>query len=300
VRVRRDRFAIVIFRVDDGHATIVPIDAPSPFEGKHIAAYHGAIFGSAQARLRWTDALHLDVEIAVTRHDAPQSRTFVTRGRWNATTAAFDTPPAWVDGSAAMGGDEPQQLARDREVIAVRGDEGMGCAIVIVEGNAGAARPVIETAACRSKYRSGYTAEVVAGYRRRAAIERAQLIQRTHADLVDRARAKGLPEGQAMLDASEEMSRLGLFPKQTMLVATRAACDGTMFDISDEELRVGLFPDIERALAAPGTPVHKSMGDYVTHTDYTTSRRLNEYLSAGHTRFTVRAHGACWSVRIER
>ena len=137
---------------------------------------------------------------------------------------------------------------------------------------------------------------------RRAEIERIETIKSTYADLVARGRAAGRNEGQAMLDAGKEMQRLGLYPKTPTLAATRAGCAdlSPVFTISDMEFKVGLFQDIEQAIASPGTDVDKSMGDYITHRDYTTSREINEYLKRGRTTFGVRARGECWRLTIQR
>lgn len=302
VRVLKDRLALVNIRLSDGHVSLVEAFPPSPVEGARIQSYHGAIFGSVHAHLRWADPSHLDYEVAVTRYDSPQSRTFVTRKVWNPRSRTSELTGPWKEGSTGMSGDEPQQLAGDLEVIAMPGDEGLGCAIVVAGRQEPAGRALVENGDCRSKYGSGYPRSVLAPLSRRAAIERSQLIARTYAGLVDRARQKGVPEGQAMLDASDEMSRLGLYPRQTTLVAHRAECGSASetFDISDEQFTVGLFSDIEHAIASPGQPVHKSMGNYIIHRDYTTSQQLNEYLAAGHTSFLIRSRGACWRLSIER
>ena len=74
-----------------------------------------------------------------------------------------------------------------------------------------------------------------------------------------------------------------------------------MFDISDEEFKVGLFQDIEAALARPGEEVDKSMGDYILHSSFDTSRRLNEYLaSRDRTTFVVRRGAMCWKMEIKK
>ena len=39
--------------------------------------------------------------------------------------------------------------------------------------------------------------------------------------------------------------------------------------------------DIAEAIAKPGEEVDKSMGDYVTHRDYTTSKEINDFFHAG-------------------
>jgi hypothetical protein len=302
VRIRRDRLTILGIRLADGRLTELETLPPSPLEGMTIEAYHHAIFGEAHAHLRWADAAHLDYEIAVTHSRTPSARTFVTRKIWNpqTKTTAFTGP--WAEGSTGMGGDEPQQLAGDLEVIAVPGDEGMACAIVVMGRHDHAGRAIVETRTCRGKYPSGYTATVLAPFSRRADIERSELIRRTYADLVERGRRAGLPEGRAMLDADDEMSRRGLYPKPTTITAQPADCAASspLFDIADEQFAVGLFPDIDRAIASPGQPANKSMGAYITHRDYTTSQRINDYLTAGHTSFFVRAHGACWRLAIDR
>jgi hypothetical protein len=301
VRVLSDRLALLDIRLSDGHVTVVETFPPSPLEGATIQAYHGGIFGSAHGHLRWADSTHLDYEVALTRYDSPLSRTFVTRRVWNPKSKSSELTGPWKEGSPGMAGDEPQQLAGEREVIAMPGSEGMPCAIVVRRQD-GDAAALVESGDCRSKYRSGYSRDVVAPFSRRAAIERSELIRRTYADLVDRARRNGVPEGQAMLDANDEMSRLGLYPRQTMLVAEHVDCAAATgaFDITAEQFTVGLFPDIERAIASPGQPVHKSMGSYITHRDYTTSQQLNAYLAAGHSTFLVRSGGRCWRLSIER
>ena len=83
---------------------------------------------------------------------------------------------------------------------------------------------------------------------------------------------------------------------------SEAACDAATarFQISTEEFRVGLFQDIERAIAAPDTEVNKSMGSYITHRDYTTSRQINEFIDAGNSTFYVETRGKCWRLMIQR
>jgi len=302
VHLSRDRFRLVQVHLPDGRVTTVEEFPPSPLEGSTIESYHGAIFGVPQAHLRWADPDHLEYEIGVTRHDSPSSRTFVVQRLWNPSTRAFVTPPPWQEGPTRMaGGDEPQQVHGDREVIAVPGGEMMPCAVALL-GRDGSSTTLVDTRACRRKYASGISREILEPISRRAEIERIRTITSTYADLVARGRAAGRSEGQAMLDAGREMERLGLYPKPTTLVAARGGCEGAspLFTISDMEFTVGLFPDIEQALASPGTEVDKSMGDYVTHRDYPTSREINDYLKSGHTSFVVRARGACWRLTIQR
>lgn len=302
VRVLRDRFRLINVRLSDGRMTVVEELPPSPLEGQRIRAYRPSIFGTPHAHLRWADADHLDYELAVTRHDTAQSRTFVIRRRWNAATRTYDTTPPWQEGYASMGGDEPDQLHGDLEGIAVPGAYSMPCAIAILRRGEARGRALIETGVCREKYPSGLSAEVLTPLSRRADIERIEHIKKTYAELVERGRAAGRSEGQAMLDAGEEMSRLGLYPKSTKLVAHETACAGAspLFHISTDEFEVGLFQDIEKAIAAPDTEVNKSMGSYITHSDYSTSRQINEFIDAGNSSFFVETRGTCWRLTINR
>lgn len=302
VRMLRDRFTLINLQLSDGRMTVVEAFPPSPLDGQQFRAYRPSIFGTPRAHLRWADADHLDYEIAVTRHDTPSSRTFVIRRRWNPATRTYETTPPWQEGYASMSGDEPDQLHGDLEAIAVPGEHSMPCAIAILRRGETRGRALIETGVCREKYPSGLSADVLTPLSRRADIERIEHIKKTYAELVERGRASGRPEGQARLDAGEEMSRLGLFPKTTKLVARETACEGAspLFHISTEEFTVGLFQDIEKAIAAPDTEVNKSMGSYTTHSDYATSRQINEFVDAGNSTFFVETRGTCWRLTINR
>jgi len=302
VRLHRDRFTLLEIRLSDGAVTVVEEFPPSPLEGSRIEAYHGAIFGVPHAHLRWADGEHLEYEIGVTRHDTPLARTFVIRRVWDAKSRAYVTSAPWQEGHTTMAGDEPAQLHGEGEVFAVPGQELMPCAIAVLRRDDRTVRVLTGSDDCRSKYPAGLSATVLEPLSRRADIERAERIRTTYAGLVARGMASGLPEGQAMLRAGEEMSRLGLFPKTTMLVAEKIGCGGPdpVFEIADEEFAVGLFSDIERALASPGVEVQKSMGPYITHRDYTTSRRINEWVEGGRSELSIRARGACWRLKIVR
>jgi len=302
VRLRRDRFRLIEIRVSDKRVAVIGEFPPSPLEGSHIRAYHGAIFGVPHAHLRWADADRLEYEIAVTRHDTPLARTFVIRNSWRPRTNANTIADVWQEMPTRMAGDEPQQLHGDMETIAVAGDELMPCAIALLHRDGSTAAPLIETRVCDDRYPGGISPTVLMPISRRAEIERVESITRTYAGLVQRGRSSGRSEGQAMLDANKEMQRLGFFPKTPTLVAESTRCEtaSPLFRISDAELRFGLFPDIDAAIGSPGAEVDKSMGAYITHRDYTTSRQINEYVDAGHRVFFVRAREACWRLTIHR
>jgi hypothetical protein len=298
VWIHRDRFSLVNVRLADRRITSVEEFPPSPLEGTRLNAYHGAIYGVGRGYLRWADPSHLEYFLAVTNTDAPMSRTFVIRRQWSSEKGRWVGSARWTPGYDSMGGNVPEQLSGDREVIALRGDELLPCAVVILREGEDAASPVIETDKCRQKYASGYARAAMAEFIRRPEIERVQRMERTYADLVARGRAEGLNEGTAMLRANKEMERLGYYPKSPTIVAHREACGTPVFHISDEEFKVGLFQDIEQAIAHPDQEVDKG-GEYVIHQQYDTSRQLNAFLKgARNAVFYVEGRGGCWRMTV--
>lgn len=299
VWIHRDRFSLVEIRLADRKVTVVREFPPSPLEGTRISAYHGAIFGEASGHLRWADSQHLDYELTVTRSEVPSSRTFVWRRRWNPKTGTTEDSTTWQAGNQTMSGDEASQLSGDREVIGVRGPEGLPCAVVVLRTGDPTASALIDTGRCGDRYAGGFPRDALES--RRAPIEHAAMLEKTYADLVAAGRTQGLSEGAAMLQANKGMQRLGLYPKTPTITASRSACDAIqpVFYISDDEFRVGLFQDIQQAIEHPGEEVDFN-GNYVTHRDYNTSRLVNDFLAdRSHREFVVDSRSGCWRIRID-
>jgi hypothetical protein len=194
-------------------------------------------------------------------------------------------------------------LHGNREVVAVRAGTAMPCAVLIVTTGEPKARAVAETPACRKAHPEGYDVTALADVLRRPDIERVARLHATRERLVAEARARGLSEGDAAIDAIRGMQRLGLYPKPSTLVATRAAevtPGAPVFTITATEFQVGLFTDIREALDRPGEEVEKATSPYIIHRDYGTSRRLNELLAARQdSEFFLRADDGLWRVVVD-
>lgn len=304
ILVARDRFSVLKVTLADGRAETLHDMPASPLEGAWIQTYRPGIYGRAQAHLRWAAPDALEYELGVTVPRQPSSDTYVTRRRWDAATRRWTESGPWARGFAAMGGDEPSQLHGDREVVAVRDPGGaMPCAVVIVTTGQPAARPILESDACRRGHPDGYAVSALADVIRRPEIERVAHLERTHHELVAAARARGMGEGDAALEAIRGMQRLGLYPKPSTLVATRvtsAPPGAPVFAISDMEFRVGIFNDIREALDRPGEAIEKSMSPYVIHDDFDTSRQINDHLAdRKDTELFVQADAALWRVVVD-
>ncbi len=302
VRVTRDRFSVVRVAIADGRIETLHNFPPSPVEGTWIQTYRPSLYGSAHAHLRWATPEALEYEIGVTVPRQPTSETYVARRRWDTTKSRWIETAPWQQEWTGMGGDEASQLSGDREVVAVRADGAMPCAVVIVTAGQATARPILETAECRDAHPDGYAVTALADVIRRPEIERVAHLQRTHDELVASARAKGLSEINAALEAIRGMQRLGLYPKPSTMVATRALqapAGAAVFTISDQEFRVGLFTDIREAIDRPGEEIEKA-GDYVIHRDFDTSRQINQHLADRQdTEFFVQADGALWRIVVD-
>ena len=86
------------------------------------------------------------------------------------------------------------------------------------------------------------------------------------------------------------------------MVATRAATATTgapVFTITDQEFLVGIFNDIREAIDRPGEEIEKA-GAYVIHSDFDTSRQINQYLAdRKDTEFFVQADGTLWRIVVD-
>ena len=201
-----------------------------------------------------------------------------------------------------MSGDEPSQLHGNLEVLAIPGDELMPCAIAVAGRNDPRARALAETPVCRKSTHPG-SDQTNCGQSAGAPTSNAPSTSGRRSRRWSSAAARpALPRASAMLAAGKEMSRLGLYPKTTTLMATAVDCASAspLFRIVDAQFDVGLFQDIAEALETPGEEVDKSMGAYVTHRDYTTSREINDFLAAGNSVFFVEARGRCWRLTVTR
>ena len=301
--VTRDRFSIVRVRLADRQTEELARLPASPLEGESIQTYRPRVYGSADAHLRWATPDALEYEVAISMPRQPTSDTYVIRHRWDPAAGRWKDSNGWERGSSGLGGTERSQIHGRREVVAVRGVDAMACAVVIVTEAQPTADVLVETPACRKAHPDGYAVAALDDQLRRADLERVAHLEQTHAGLVAEARARGLSEGDAALEAIRGMQRLGLYPKPPMVTAThvdRADGSAPVFVISDEEFRVGLFQDLRKAIDRPGEETEWS-GSYVIHQDFDTSRRLNEFLADRRdATFFVEADGATWRMELRR
>ncbi len=135
----------------------------------------------------------------------------------------------------------------------------------------------------------------------RPQLERSRTVREAYAGAVAGFQAQGLAEGDAMLRANDEMEKKGYYPKTPKVEAKRidSVPRGTAtFAITSDEFRFGLFQDIEKAIANPGAEIPFT-GHYITHRDFDTSRKLNEFLAKGNKSFVVKTDKGLFLVSIK-
>ena len=296
----QDRFALCRTKIDGSSFEVLHRLPASPLERRTIQEYRGRMFTVPTVVLRFEDS-RLQVQIAISVPQQPFSDTSVLRGEWSEQDAPA-TLSAWAAAYPSMSPGE-DVLREPWEVLAVPGREGYPCAVTAYNDRTSEVRVLKATAVCNRLYSAGIRWEHLAQQSRREDIRRLRHLRQLRAELVSSALAEGLPEGSALLQSDHSLEEMGTTLKPPQLVAYRlgsgkAKTVQPLFTITEMEFKVGLFPDIEQALAVPGNEIEKSMGQYIVHRDYTTSRRLNEFLDSGGKTFYVERSGTIYELRL--
>jgi hypothetical protein len=274
----------------------------TPVHQRIARHYRGRIFNSVRAYVI-PDADGVDYQMKMAIPRVPRSEIHYLSGRWRPDgNPGAAGRAAWKSEVDRMRGPTDLVLVNGREVMTVRGKERFPAAIVEI-GDDGTYDILVHNSAFEDIYADGIPNKQLQERSRRPRIERGREMRRVKRDLVNTYRAEGLREGEALLKSNDRMEELGYYPKSPRLIAK--ALDGSVrdtpiFEISEQEFRVGMFTDIKAAIDAPGAAVKKSMGKYIVHRDFTTSRRLNAWLAKGNTSFVVRHAGTDYRMTLTR
>lgn len=311
VYLRRDRIFLRRLERESGTVETVATLPPSPLEGGWIRTYRRRLFSVVTTALRWTDPDALEFRLQLDVPIEAASRHYYFTGRHNLATGEEaeegwspegESPVYWKQGSALHG---------EREVVAVRGLDFAPCALVEYTAASGEVRILQQTPVCARAFPQGTPVPVVETFSHREQVERALAFETTEEELRQQAQARGLSQGDAEMEVIHGMRERGFYAPRPQLVAlpltedeiATLRADGKLqplFVISETEFQAGLFPDLEAALRSPGEPTEKHMGRYVIHRDFTTSRRLNEFLAAGGTRFYVARAGHTYQLTLSQ
>jgi hypothetical protein len=307
VAVANDTFSLKRLQVQSGEVQDLIHLAPSPLEGQHYEAI-GTPFHVAAAQLKFIKGKQLEFSVCLTVHQVPMAREYLSAGVWSEAQPDAGVSHFWKESYCQLGGTNEWSLYGDSELMEVQGRAFSPIAIVAYNHVTNAIKVLVKNADYDREYPDGVPLEQIIKLSHRSAIEHTQAMLRTHEELLEKYKAMGMGENQALLQTGKDMERLGYYPKTTTIVArrlnheeaARANIDkNALFTIAKDEMESGTFHDLEQAIAKPGEEIDKDYG-YPIHRDYTTSAQLNAYIATGKMQFYVRYLGQTYELTIKR
>lgn len=296
-----DRFGLIRIEVDSGRSEILESWASSPVTQRIIREYRGRVFNTASAVVRPenTGAVRYQVEMAIPV--VPVSEVHRIAGIWVAAGGKKERGE-WGQGSHSGTGPSEPVLSGQIEVFTAGGPEFFPSAIVLLDHRTMTTRVIAKSSAYAERYPDGPKLEELLAVSRKKDIERVAELVRVRGEHVARYRAQGMSEIEALLKTNRDLEDLGHLPRSPRIVATRLAATAAptlpVFEIAEAEMASGVFPDIEKAIAAPGEEIDKSMGNYIIHRDYANSAKLNTHFSGGGRDFLVRFRGQTYRIEV--
>jgi hypothetical protein len=295
--VLRDRFLLQRTSRETGTTTTIRTWRV-PHQLKPKTHYRNYLFGVPDCELKWEGkTLHYKIGLDFLPNEPPYLTVNEWAiGSWSADTNTIAGLETWKSGYHSTDRWSEQVLAGPFEIIDYKSQ-----ALILLDSDTQTRRPIRVSRSGGADLGAEILTADLTDYIHRAQLERSRTIRETYAETVAGLRSQGLSEGEAMLQANDEMENKGYYPKTPKLVAakTNAAPQGIrVFEITNDEFRFGMFQDIEEALAQPGTEVHFH-GKYITHRDFDTSRKLNEHLDAGNRTFIVKRDNELFLLTIQ-
>lgn len=298
-----DRISLVRIAVASGAVDTLETWPASPLAGHVLSEYRGRIFNTMRASVRPDSQGSVRYEVEIAIPVVPSSEIHRLSGIWSAMPQTRRRGEWQRGGYGSTGLSEPA-VAGEIEVFALNGPESFPCAVVLLDHARMTARTLAGSATCHGRHPEGPPVSALLEVSRKKDIERVARLERARKEWIAKYMQEGASEGEAMLKSVRALEDNGYLPKSPRLVAHRLAPGEfattalPLFEIADAEIASGIFPDIEKALAAPGEEIDRSMGRYIVHDHYDNSRRLNAHLASGAREFLVRYRGETWRLEI--
>ena len=295
-----DRFSLVRIEVDSGRSELLETWGSSPITQRIVREYRGRVFNTASAVVRPEDAGAVRYEVGMAIPVVPLSEVHRIAGIWVPNGGKSQRGEWTRQGFSGTGLSEPV-LAGPVEVFTLPGPEFFPCAVVLLDHGTMTTRVIAKSSAYAGRYPNGPKMEELLPVSRKKDIERVAELVRVRDEHVARYRAQGLSEIDALLKTNRDLEDLGHLPRSPRMVATRLASAAPalpLFEIAEAEMASGVFPDIEKAIAAPGEEIDKSMGKYIIHRDFANSAKLNAHFSGGDRDFLVRFRGQTYRIEV--
>lgn len=288
VYMLQDRLTLMVLDPSTRTSRALTSFSLTPHIGRWTSRYHSGIFGWVSTRIEpVADGVVFSAGFSIPV--VPSAETWRYRGQ------------VFVDGHVANEGwqhgevgatDLDATLQRGVEVLAIRGPEGYGKAIVAVQE--GGEVKVVTSVPGFDK--SSIRPEDVAALSYRQMIEHTRHFKEVESRLREKYGKQGMSEGAAALATYDEMEAQGLLPRAPRIVAKKIdqpPPGQTVFSIPSRYFDVGLFQDIAQAIKSPGEEVKSSTGDYLTYANDDVGARLKTWRQ-DHASFVVSVDGQLW------
>lgn len=309
--ILKDHLSLQSLTLESGEIKVVKQWPPSPLTFRHIRAYRNSIFDIIRTKLAFINSSELEYEVGNFPDPAESGyHLWVTR-LWDNVQNKMIEKDSWYAGPVEASGHDEWPIYNNFEIIEVPGKATYPSALVIYDYIAPSISILLKNKDFDKIYPNGITHQEIAKFSKRSEIERIQGLRKKYQELLEKYKAEGLSEVQAMLKVGEELENLGYYPRSTSVSAhilTKEEFDelnsknslSPLFAISIEELQSGIFPDIEQAIANPGSSVRKSHGAYTAHSDYSNSQKLNEFIDSGGTLFYIQYSDITYELEIKK
>jgi hypothetical protein len=299
-----DQISLVRVEVGSGKLETLESWSATPVRQRVISEYRGRVFNTMHASVRPDAAGTVRYEVEMAIPMVPSSEVHRLAGSWS-TDEAARRRGEWQHGGYTGSGTSEPVVVGNSEVFALSGPEFFPCAVVLLDHRTLTARVLVKRPACVERYPDGPPVKALLEISRKKDIDRAAELERARTELIAKYRKHGASEIEALLRTNRDLEDAGYLPKSPRLVAQKVGTADIaafpalpLFDIAEAEMASGIFPDIEKALAAPGTEIDKSMGKYIVHNDYANSRQLNAHLAGGAREFLVRFRGENYRIEL--
>lgn len=258
-----------------------------PLTGRTTHHYRGRIFNYLSARLEPTEK-GVRVQLVLSIPRVPSSEVWTIDAEWK-PGMTFD--PKWTEGTTGGLSRPDEVLINGREVLTLPGKESFDAAVLVVDAD-GSYSVLLHNRRFGALYPDGVAARIIAERSNRKQIEKARKFRQVRDELVQRFMSEqGLPEGEAILKAYDEMELLGYLPRSPRITARPVAeppKEIPVFDIPPLYLKSGLFQDIDAAIRSPGSAVKTDLGSYLKYNGDELGPRLKAFRASGGMKFAVR------------
>src|SRR5215213_10031455 len=168
-------------------------------------------------RLQFKKEGQLEFNVCLRVDHSPRAEEYVSSGVWSEAQHAAEISGSWEKAHCEVSGYDEWPLFGDWELMEVRGGF-FPVAIIAYNHVTSGVKVLVKNKDYDRVYPDGVPLRQIVEVSARAGMERTQAVTRTHAELLQKYKAMGMGEMQALLRTGKDMQRLGYYPKTPTIV----------------------------------------------------------------------------------